>query len=147
MKGFKIVGLIFFVLGIFFAIIGTVEYISVLNASENRVYTTATIVEIDEYLTNDPDNRKGYNVYVEYKVNDTTVKSKLNTYSSKYYVGIEVPIYYYENDMNMVYEKNSEHFLLLFPLVGILFSVIGVVLLFNKQVQNFLLRLPVSEDI
>ena len=72
MKGFKIVGLIFFVLGIFFAIIGTVEYISVLNASENRVYTTATIVEIEEYLTNDPDNRKGYNVYVEYKVNDMT---------------------------------------------------------------------------
>ena len=41
----------------------------------------------------------------------------------------------------------SEHLLLIFPIVGTLFSVIGFVLLINKKVQNYLLKLPVSESI
>ena len=147
MKVLKCAGIFFVVIGIFFAVIGTIKYITVLNDIENRVYTTATIVKIDEYLTGDSENPKDYNVYVEYEVNDDTVRSELNTYSSKYYVGDKVSIYYYENDMNMVYKENSEHLLFIIPLVGISFSVIGFVLLFNKKVQNHLLRLPVSEAI
>ena len=147
MRTLKGVGLFFAIIGIFFALVGTIKYILVLNDIENRIYTTATIVEIDEYLTGDPDNPKGYNVYVEFEVDDDAVRSELNTYSSKYYVGDKVSIYYYENDMNMVYKENSEHLLFIIPLVGISFSVIGFVLLFNKKVQNHLLRLPVSEAI
>ena len=147
MRALKGVGLFFTIIGIFFALVGTIKYILVLNDIENRIYTTATIVEIDEYLTGDPDTPKGYNVYVEFEVNDETVRSELNTYSYKYYVGGEISIYYYENDMNMVYKENSEHLLFIIPLVGISFSVIGFVLLFNKKVQNHLLRLPVSEAI
>ena len=45
------------------------------------------------------------------------------------------------------YKKGSEHLLLIFPIVGTLFSVIGFVLLINKKVQNYLLKLPVSESI
>ena len=129
MRALKGVGLFFTIIGIFFALVGTIKYILVLNDIENRIYTTATIVEIDEYLTGDPDNPKGYNVYVEFEVNDDTVRSELNTYSYKYYVGGEISIYYYENDMNMVYKENSEHLLFIIPLVGISFSVIGFVLL------------------
>ena len=147
MRALKGVGLFFTIIGIFFALVGTIKYILVLNDIENRIYTTATIVEIDEYLTGDPDNPKGYNVYVEFEVNDDTVRSELNTYSYKCYVGGKVSIYYYENDMNIVYAENSEHLLFIIPLVGISFSVIGFVLLFNKKVQNHLLRLPVSEAI
>ena len=44
-------------------------------------------------------------------------------------------------------KKGGEHLLLIFPIVGTLFSVIGFVLLINKKVQNYLLRLPVSESI
>jgi hypothetical protein len=147
MKVLKGVGLFFAIIGIFFALVGTIKYILVLNDIENRIYTTATIVEIDEYLTDDPDNPKGYNVYVEFEVDDDTVRSELNTYSYKYYVGGEISIYYYENDMNIVYAENSEHLLLIFPLVGISLSILGFILFFNKKVQNHLLRLPVSEAI
>ena len=147
MKTIKYAGLFFAIIGIFFAVIGTIKYIKVLNNMENRVYTTATIVEIDDYLTGDPDNPKGYNVYVEFEVDDDAVRSELNTYSYKYYVGGKVSIYYYENDMNIVYAENSEHLLLIFPLVGISFSILGFILFFNRKVQNWILKLPVSEAI
>ena len=145
MRALKGVGLFFTIIGIFFALVGTIKYILVLNDIENRIYTTATIVEIDEYLTGDPDNPKGYNVYVEFEGDDDAVRSELNTYSYKCYVGGKVSIYYYENDMNIVYAENSEHLLLVFPLIGTSVSILGFVLLFNKKVQTRLLRLPVSE--
>ena len=147
MKVLKGVGFFFAIIGIFFALVGTIKYILVLNDIENRIYTTATIVEIDEYLTGDPDDPKGYNVYVEFEVDDDTVRSELNTYSYEYYVGGKVYIYYYENDMNIVYIENSEHLLLIFPLVGISLSILGFILLFNKKVQNWILKIPVSEAV
>ena len=147
MRALKGVGLFLAIIGIFFALVGTIKYILVLNDIENRIYTTATIVEIDEYLTGDPDNPKGYNVYVQFEVDDDAVRSKLNTYSYKYYVGAEISIYYYENDMNIVYAENSEHLLLIFPLVGISLSILGFILFFNKKVHNWILKLPVSEAI
>ena len=147
MKVLKGVGFFFAIIGIFFALVGTIKYILVLNDIENRIYTTATIVEIDEYLTGDPDDPKGYNVYVEFEVDDDVVRSELNTYSYEYYVGGKVYIYYYENDMNIVYAENSEHLLLIFPLVGISLSILGFILFFNKKVQNWILKLPVSEAI
>ena len=73
--------------------------------------------------------------------------AELNTYSSKYFVGYELEVYYFEDDLSLVYKKGSEHLLLIFPIVGTLFSVIGFVLLINKKVQNYLLKLPVSESI
>ena len=133
MRTLKGVGLFFAIIGIFFALVGTIKYILVLNDIENRIYTTATIVEIDEYLTSDPDIPKGYNVYVEFEVDDDVVRSELNTYSYEYYVGGKVSIYYYENDMNIVYIENSEHLLLIFPLVGISLSILGFILLFNNK--------------
>ena len=147
MKALKCMGLFFAIIGILFAVIGSIKYITVLNDIENRVYTTATIVEIDEYLTGDPDNPKGYNVYVEYEMEDKIIRSGLNTYSSKYYVGYKVSIYYYEDNMDMVYTENSERLLLAFPLIGTSVSILGFVLLFNKKVQTRLLRLLVSESI
>ncbi len=147
MRTLKGVGLFFAIMGIFFALVGTIKYILVLNDIENRIYTTATIVEIDEYLTGDPDIPKGYNVYVEFEVDNDVVRSELNTYSYEYYVGGKVFIYYYENDMNIVYIENSEHLLLIFPLVGISLSILGFILFFNKKVQNWILKIPVSEAV
>lgn len=147
MRTLKGVGLFFAIIGIFFALVGTIKNILVLNDIENRIYTTATIVEIDEHLTGDPDIPKGYNVYVEFEVDDDVVRSELNTYSYEYYVGGKVSIYYYENDMNIVYIENSEHLLLIFPLVGISLSILGFILFFNKKVQNWILKIPVSEAV
>ena len=49
--------------------------------------------------------------------------------------------------MNIVYIENSEHLLLIFPLVGISLSILGFILLFNKKVQNWILKIPVSEAV
>ena len=111
------------------------------------IYTTATISRIDEYATGDSENPKAYKTYVRFNVDEEEVIAELNTYSSKYFVGYELEVYYFEDDLSLVYKKGSEHLLLIFPIVGTLFSVIGFVLLINKKVQNYLLRLPVSESI
>ena len=120
-------------------------YIIIYNEVNNRVYTTATITRIDEYETGDSENPKAYKTYVRFNVDEEEVIAELNTYSSKYYVGYELEVYYFEDDLSLVYKKGSEHLLLIFPIVGTLFSVIGFVLLFNKKVQNYLLNAPCSE--
>ena len=145
MKVLKSISFLFIIIGIFFAVFGAVKYIIIYNEVNNRVYTTATITRIDEYETGDSENPKAYKTYVYFKVDEEEVIAELNTYSSKYYVGYELEVYYFEDDLSLVYKKGSEHLLLIFPIVGTLFSVIGFVLLFNKKVQNYLLNAPCSE--
>ena len=147
MKVLKSISFLFIIIGIFFAVFGTIKYIVTYNEVNNRVYTTATITRIDEYETGDSENPKAYKTYVRFNVDEEEVIAELNTYSSKYYVGYELEVYYFEDDLSLVYKKGSEHLLLIFPIVGALFSVIGFVLLINKKVQNYLLKLPVSESI
>ena len=145
MKALKSVSLIFIIIGIFFAIFGTIKYITTFNEVGDRIYTTAIITRIDEYETGDSENPKVYKTYVCFNVDEEEVISELNTYSSKYYVGYELEVYYFENDLSLVYTKGSEHLLLLFPVLGTLFSTIGFIVLFNKKVQNYLLKAPCSE--
>ena len=147
MKALKSISLIFIIIGIFFVVFGAIKYITTFNEVDDRIYTTATICRIDEYATGDSENPKAYKTYVRFNVDEEEVIAELNTYSSKYFVGYELEVYYFEDDLSLVYKKGSEHLLLIFPIVGTLFSVIGFVLLINKKVQNYLLKLPVSESI
>ena len=130
------------IIGIVFLILGTIECITSFQKREERIYTTATIVNIEEYKTGDPDNPKGHRVYVEFEVNDEKIVSELNTYNSKDRIGMEKEIYYFDNDMEMVYEKGSEIFLILFPIVGTISAILGALITFHRKVQTFFLELP-----
>ena len=72
----------------FLCVVGTIKYILVLNDIEKRIYTTATIVEINEYLTGDPDNPNGFvpksNVLEKIYVEKESLLSALIQYYEKY---------------------------------------------------------------
>ena len=59
-------GVVFMIMGLVFLIVGTIECIVTFQEREERIYTTATIVNIEEYKTGDPDSPKRYKVYVEF---------------------------------------------------------------------------------
>ena len=142
MRILRVFGLFFMIMGLVFLIFGTIECITTFQNREERIYTTATIVNIEEYETGDPDNhnRKSYKVYVEFEVNDEKIIRELNTYNFNDRIGMEKEIYYFDNDMEMVYEKGSEIFLIIFPIVGTITAILGALLAFHRKVQNWSLE-------
>ena len=145
MKSIKIVGLFFTLTGLFFIIAGFIEFFSSFKNTEDRIYTVAYIVKIDEIKTNDPENPKEFITYVEYESNGEMFVSKLNTYSSKYMIGDKIDIYYFSDNMQLVYKKGSEHLILLFPIIGMVVFTIGMILTFSKKIKIRLEKAPCSE--
>ena len=133
MKLRKVIGILFVVAGISFVILGLIKYIISFTEKEDRVYTTANIVKIDERETGDPEEPIDYTTYVELEVNDEKVTTKLNTYKSSFKVGKKIEVYYLENDIQMVYEKDSTNFYMIFSLIGAVFAVLGAIVIFKKK--------------
>lgn len=145
MKSIKIVGLFFTLTGLFFIIVGFIKFFLSFKNTEDRIYTVAYIVKIDEIKTNDPENPKEFITYVEYESNGEMFVSKLNTYSSKYMIGDKIDIYYFSDNMQLVYKKGSEHLILLFPIIGMVVFTIGMILTFSKKIKIRLEKAPCSE--
>ena len=133
MKLRKVAGILFIVVGISFVILGLIKYIISFTKKEDCVYTTANIVKIDERETGDPEEPIDYTTYVELEVNDEKVTTKLNTYKSSFKVGKKIEVYYFKNDTQMVYEKDSASFFIFFALSGAIFAVLGAIVIFKKR--------------
>lgn len=133
MKLRKVTGTLFIVVGISFAILGIIKYIIAFAEKDDRVYTNANIVKIDERETGDPEHPIDYTTYVELEVNGEKITSKLNTYNSSFKVGKQIEVYYFENDVQMVYEKDSASFFVLFAFGGVVFATLGAILIFRKK--------------
>ena len=133
MKSVKIVGIIFVVFGILFAIIGTVAGIIRLMEKDDSKYTTAYFVKIDEKKTVDPEFPIEHTTYVEFDINGNRIKTKLNTYNSSFYIGKEVEVYYFENDLQTVYENGSEALFIINALSGVVFAAIGLLLIIKNK--------------
>ena len=131
MRRTKVIGVLFMVVGILFAILGTVEYVSSLAEQDDRTYTIAHIVKIEERQTRDPERPIEYTTYVELEVRGEKIVAKLNTYRSSFEVGKQIDVYYFEDDLQTVYEEGSEVFLIIFAAAGALFAVLGAVLTFR----------------
>ena len=143
MKAAKVVGAVFLVVGLLFAIIGSINYILTFTETDERIYTTARIVRIDERKTGDPKFPIEYTTYVEVEVDGEKIIAQLNTYNSSFKTEKQIDIYYFEDDFNVVYQKESEHFLVLFPLVGVIFAILGAVLVFRKNtLSNSDIKIP-----
>lgn len=132
MKTTKVIGALFIVVGLLFAILGTIKYAAALMEKENRIYTTATIVRIDKQKTGDPESPYKHTTYVALDVNGERITAPLNTYNSSFKTGKQVEVYYFTNDAHLVYEKRSEYFFVLLAASGAAFAVLGALLTYIK---------------
>ena len=133
MKAVKVVGIVFLMTGLMFAIIGSIKYVVEFNATDERVYATAHIVRIDEQKTGDPEFPTEYTTFVEFETDSKKITAKLNTYNSSFTVGKQIDVYYFENDLQTVYEVGSNAFYIIFALSGVLFAILGAILTFRKN--------------
>ena len=131
MKIEKVVGILFIVIGFVFAFLGIIKCAFTIK-EDGRIYTTAHIIRIDERETGDPEFPIEYTTYVELEVNGEKITTKLNSYSSSFEIGKQIGVYYFENDLQMVYKEGSDVFYIAFALIGVLFAIFGTILIFRK---------------
>lgn len=109
-------------IGALFVIIGLAVCGSTFNYKD-KVDITGTITEISSYKDND--KNKKYEVYVSYFVEGKEYKSKLNGFSSSFYEGKEINIYYDKDNPNKISAKSLDLLVLIFPGIGMIFLIIG----------------------
>lgn len=124
--------LIVFIVGIVFLTVGIFILCGAFSIDEeDRVYTTATITDIETSYEADGDS--SHEVYVEYQVNGKIYKSELNSYVSSYREGKEIEVYYDKNNPSKVQAEDSSKILeIIFILLGGICTVIGGGMLFAK---------------
>lgn len=120
---FVIIGSIFFAIGIFFSI-------NILSNNENIIDTKGTITQIATHRDSDGDTK--YDVYVAYNIDGKKYESRLNGYISGYYKGKEIDIYYYKDDPGRIGTHTLDKLLLIFPVTGLIFLLIGLWQLIRK---------------
>ena len=144
MKAAKIVGIVFLITGLLFAILGLIKYIASSMATDERIYATAHIVRIDERKTGDPEFPIEHTTFVEFETDGKKITAKLNTYNSSFKMGKQIDIYYFENDLQTVYEVGSDAFYIMFEVAGLLFAILGAILSFRKNILlNKSMQIPI----
>ena len=119
----SLIWIIFAIVGAIFVIIGLTVMKNKLNY-ENKVDTKGTITEILSYRDSTGDEE--HEVYVSYTVGGRRYRAKLNGYSSSFYEGKEIDIYYDKDNPNNIGVKSLDKLFLIFPGIGIIFVIIGV---------------------
>ncbi len=112
---------IFAIIGAIFVAVGLILFESVFN-SANKVETTGIITRIS--LSGSSEN-ESYKVYVSYVVKGDEYESILNGYSSSFYEGKEVEIYYDKDNPNKIGMKSLDLLILIVPGIGLIFLIIG----------------------
>ena len=125
MKTAKVIGALFIAVGLLLAILGAIKYAAALMEKEDRTYSTATIVKIEQQETGDPEFPYKHTTYVALDVNGERITAPLNTYNSSFKTGKKVEVYYFTNDVQLVYEKGNENYFVLFAISGAAFAVLG----------------------
>ena len=115
---FMLMGLIFISVGIFLFNKGIDK--------KDKIYTDATITDID---SND-------NVTVTYNVSGNTYTKKINFYTSSYYEGKVIKIYYDKNNPSSINVDEISILNWIFIGMGIIFFIIGLIPLTIKILRN-----------
>lgn len=128
---------IFLLIGIIITSIGLYTSVKTLDSS-NKVDTIGTITSIVRTSSDTP------NVYVTYDVDGRSYTSVINGYSSSFYEGKKIDIYYMKNDPNTIGSKKLELLLLLILFMGLIFLLIGGINIFkvisNKKKKDRLIK-------
>jgi len=145
-------GLFYSAFGALFIILG-ILIVVIMNSSfkkfaETAVSTQAVIYDIQSYRidNNNDGTSTRYNVYVEFTTEDNeTIKTELKSYSSDMYIGKNIELYYDPLNPYRVEVENvlfQRIFLSTFCGVGLLFFIIGILLLKrNFMAKNKIKRL------
>ena len=111
-------------IGLLFTVLGIVLFFTQSIDKDDRVYTTAIIERIDRYTDSDGDT--SYDVFVSYYVDNKEYIEELNSYTSSYYEGKEIEVYYDKNKPSRVRTDGFEFVFLIFSVVGLVFVIIGL---------------------
>ncbi len=118
----NLIWIIFASMGAIFVIIGLVIFSNVFNYT-NKVDTVGTITEISSYRNTN--HNRNHEVYVSYTVEGKEYESILNSYSSSFYEGKEIEIYYDKDNPSKIGVKSLDLLFLIFPGIGLIFIIIG----------------------
>ncbi len=131
----NLIWIIFASIGGLFFIIGLFVMYNIFSSYENVIDTKGTIVRIESYGSGDD---KSYDVYVSYVVDGEEQISKLNAYSSSYYEGKEIEMYYDKDNPNKIGTKSTDLLFLLFPGLGLIFLIVGSsgIIIKNNKKKN-----------
>ncbi len=116
----NLIWILFAICGAIFIIIGVVIFGSIFNY-KNKADTVGTITEISSHNS----NNKDHEVYISYNVDGKEYESKLNGYSSSFYEGKEIDIYYDKDNPSKIGVKSLNLVFLVFPGIGLIFLIIG----------------------
>lgn len=127
MKSAKTIGILLIVFGVVLAVIGaTVTGILMIAKRSSGTSTTAQIVSIEKSMYSD-----SFVVYVEFEVDGQKTTAALNSYNSGFYVGKQIDIFYFENDLHYAYQSGSDVILMIvFVSFGTLIAAAGAVVLY-----------------
>ena len=127
----------FLIIGIIITSIGLYTSVIMLDSS-NKVDTIGTITSIVSTSSDTPD------VYVTYNADGKRYTSVMRGYSSTFYEGKKIDIYYMKNDPNIIGNKKLELLILLLPFIGLIFLLIGGINIFriisNKKKKERLIK-------
>lgn len=132
----NLVWIIFAIIGAIFLVVGVIVGINVFNY-DNKIETKAIITDMSTYRKSN--GKRGYEVYVSYNIDGEEYESILNVYSSDFYEGKEIDIYYDKDNPHKVGVKSLDLVFLIFPAFGFVFLCIGgigIVVSINKKKQN-----------
>lgn len=118
----SLIWIIFASIGAIFVTIGVAVFCGVFNY-ENKIDTVGTITEISSYRNTN--HNRNHEVYVSYIVEGKEYESRLNSYSSSFYEGKEIDIYYDKDNPNKIGVKSLDLLFLIFPGIGLIFLIIG----------------------
>lgn len=133
----NILGIFFALFGGIFLAVGIVICMTTFDPNNVKIDTTAVITEITTRRDSDGDTH--YDVFVEYDVDGKRYESELNFYSSGYYEGKAIDIYYLEKNPNEVGTHSGDYMVFMFPAFGLLFFSIGIGIVISniaKKINN-----------
>lgn len=127
--------IVFIIVGIFLIVIGIPIVKHSLDFS-NYIKTTATISKITttydydyDYDYDNPHYEEKHDVFIKYTVDENEYTAKLDSYSSFYYEGMKINIYYNKTSPSQIKTKGGSYASLLVPGFGILSLVAGIMAL------------------
>lgn len=129
------------VVGLVFLMIGVVASFRYLNY-EDKVEITGIISRIEPSFNGS--NKASHSVWVKYLIDQHIYETELNGYSSDFYEGKEINIYYDKNNPEKIGMKSLDVLILICPFCGVIFFLIGSIGFFiimnHKRIEKKLLK-------
>ena len=120
---------LFIIVGAIFLLIGIITIGK--NMNKNTIDTVGTIEYMEPYT--DSNGNRSYRVYVSYCVEGQEYESRLNGYSSSFYTGKQLEIYYNKDNPSQIGMKSLDMILWIFPGIGLILLIIGGTAVISKN--------------